>query len=99
MMGLNHGYVVLRGRPWGSPEYVFRALEDARRWQHANGLEHCPIKRVLSESSFRWRWSTGSIKKLELADHRFEIYPDRRFSSGEYRAFLAESEFLLAQAS
>lgn len=83
------GFVVWRGRPWGSQEYVFRTRKDAERWRVINGLHGCPIKEVTSETEFRWRKSGGFIEDLELADHLFEIFEDHRFEPGGHRAFIS----------
>lgn len=86
---LDRGFVVWRGRPWGSQEYVFRTRKDAERWRVINGLHGCPIREVLTEDSFNWRRSGGFIEDLELADHLFEVFEDHRYEPGPHRAFIA----------
>jgi hypothetical protein len=86
---LDRGYVVWRGRPPGSSEYVFRTEADAERWRVTQSLDTCPVRPVLSEQPFRWRQSSGTVKGIQLADRLFEIFPDRRFATAPHRAFLA----------
>jgi hypothetical protein len=87
----DRGYVVWRARPMPAQEYVFPTREHAQRWRDVQGLAHCEIREVRTMSKFRWRKSTGSITGLEMADHLFEIYPNRRHPAGLHRAFLSDS--------
>lgn len=84
----DRGFIVWRGRPPGSEEYVFRTRQDAERWKALNGLAGCPVREVCTESRFSWFKSRGTIRDLELADHTFEIYADHKFEPGPFRAFL-----------
>ncbi len=86
----DRGYVVWRARPMPAQEYVFPTREHAERWRSAQGLVGCDIREVLTTSKFRWRKSTGSVRGLEMADHLIEIFPDRRYPAGPYRAFLSD---------
>jgi hypothetical protein len=90
-VGAFRGYIVYRGEEdlGGRPVYVFRTATDAAIWRNAQGLQHSPIRAVLSESPFRWRVSSGSIRDVELAERPFEIYPDHRFPPDPHRAYLA----------
>jgi len=86
--GFDRGYIVWRGRPAGSCEYVFKTRADAERWRDASGLNRFPIRSVLSRTEFRWRRSTGSASDIELADRLFEIFPDDTHEPGPNRAFI-----------
>jgi len=81
--------VVWRERVPPSEEYVFRSREDAERWCKHRGHEVKAIRIVLTESTFRWKMSAGSVTDVELADHLFEIYADHRYEPKPFRAFLA----------
>jgi hypothetical protein len=85
------GFVIYRGAGDGQvhEEYVFRSAADAERWRRLMGLSAYEVRPVHSERPFRWRRSSGSVKGLELADHLFSIYPDRRYEPGLFRAHLA----------
>ncbi|MCC6874764.1 MAG: hypothetical protein IT378_10705 [Sandaracinaceae bacterium] len=86
------GFVVWLDRPPGSEQYVFKTRADAERWRRHQQVEGAPIRAVLTESTFRWRRSSGSITDVDLADHLFEIFPDHRFEPGPFRAFLAPDD-------
>jgi hypothetical protein len=85
----DHGFVVWRGRPMPTEEYVFSTRDDAERWRAVQGLVDCPIREVLSPMKFRWRTSSGTVKGLKMVERPVTIYPDRRFPHGPNRAFLA----------
>jgi hypothetical protein len=82
--------VVYAGRAGEIREhYVFPNVAAADKWRQATGHGSWPIREVLSHHAFTWRQSAGSITDLELADKRYEIYPDHRFDPQPNRAFLA----------
>jgi hypothetical protein len=82
------GFVVWRGRPMPTEEYVFATREDAETWRQMNGMVGSPILPVRAPVKFRWRKSTGTLKSVVIADRLVMIYPDRRFPAGPYRASL-----------
>lgn len=85
------GYVVWRGRPMPTEEYVFATKEDAETWRQVNGMDNAPILPVRAPVKFRWRRTTGTLKNVVIADRLVMIYPDRRFPAGPYRASLAKA--------
>jgi hypothetical protein len=88
----DRGYVLWRNRPPPSEEYVFKTVEDAERYRDATNAGDLPIREVLTESTFTWHQSRGSIKDVELATRRYEIFPDHRHAPAPHRAFLAPDE-------
>jgi hypothetical protein len=84
------GWVVWRGRPMPTDEYVFATREDAARWKRAQGMTSEPILAVRAPIKFRWRKSTGAVKDVTTADRLVTIFPDRRFPAGPNRAYLAD---------
>ncbi|MCA9610692.1 MAG: hypothetical protein KC619_34090 [Myxococcales bacterium] len=86
---LHTGYIVWRARALPSMEYVFPSPEEARKWGRARGFDQAPIRPVQSLEPFRWRRSSGSLKDVTLADHLYEIHPDRRFAPQPHRAWVA----------
>ena len=85
------GFVVYRGGHDGivHEEYVFRTIRDAQRFRALRDLEHVEIRRVRSHDPFQWRYSGGTTKGLELADHLYAIFPDHRYEPVPYRAHVA----------
>lgn len=82
------GFVVWRGRPTPTDEYVFPTREDAERWKASQGLTHEPILPVRAPVKFRWRKSTGTLKDVTTADRLVTIFADRRFPPAPNRACL-----------
>ncbi|MDD9944643.1 MAG: hypothetical protein OXU20_26595 [Myxococcales bacterium] len=82
------GFVVYRGARDGlvHEEYVFRSLRDAKRFRSLRDMDDVEIRRVRSHEPFHWRRSGGSVKGLELADHRYAIFPDHRYEPRPFRA-------------
>jgi len=87
--GWDVGFVVWRGRPMPTAEYVFPTHEDAERWKVANGMKDEPIVTVYAPIKFRWRKSTGTIKGVTTADGLITIFPDPRFPPAPNRACIA----------
>ena len=89
----HEGYVVYRGGRDGviHQEYVFRSPEDADRFRIMRNLQDLDIRKVRSEEPFRWQYSKGTIKDLELADHLYAIFPDHRYEPGPQRAHVADA--------
>jgi hypothetical protein len=85
------GFVVWRGRPTPTDEYVFRTREDAERWKSAQGWTEEPILPVRAPIKFRWRQSTGTVKDVTTADRLVTIFADRRFPPAPNRAYLVMS--------
>ncbi len=83
------GFVVWRGRPMPSDEYVFPTPEDAERWKQVNGMTDEPILPVRAPFKFRWRRSTGTVKDITTADRLVTIFADRRFPPAPNRAYIA----------
>jgi hypothetical protein len=90
--GWDVGYVVWRGRPMPSAEYVFPTRKDATRWKIATGMAREPILMVRAPVRFCWRKSTGTTKDLTTADGLVTIFPDRRFQPAPNRACLVRRE-------
>jgi hypothetical protein len=86
--GWDIGYVVWRGLPTPSEEYVFPTREDAELWKRIQNLHAEPIREVRAPYKFRWRKSTGTITDLTTADRLVTIFSDRRFPPAPYRAYL-----------
>lgn len=83
------GFVVWRGRPTPTDEFVFASREDAERWKRAQGMQDEPVVAVRAPVKFRWRKSTGSVADITTADRLVTIFADRRFPPGPNRACLA----------
>jgi hypothetical protein len=81
-----HGWIVYRGRPPGSSEYVFRTEEHAAHWRRQAGLEQHPTRMVETRTPFAWRMSTGTVTGIEIAEKLYEIFP--AYSLGPNRAWL-----------
>jgi hypothetical protein len=90
------GFVVWRGRPMPTEEYVFATRDDALRWKNANGMTDEPILPVRAPVKFRWRKSTGM--DITAADRLVTIFAHRRFPPAPNRAYLSLGEAVAAQA-
>lgn len=87
---LYRGFIVFRGETGeGAEEYVFPDRGNAELWRDHGGYPPGSIREVLCHSQFQWHQSRGSLSQLQLANRRYEIFPDHRFEPRPNRAFLA----------
>lgn len=75
--GGSFGWIVDRGRPPGSAEYIFFDNESAKLWRATAGLDRFPIAKVWCCKPPRWRYSTGDVPGIRLADRLYYVYPTR----------------------
>lgn len=87
-IGDRRGWIVFRGRPPGSTEYVFRTRRDADRWAAHAGYTKHTIRSVRTASPVEWTASTGVLADVTLAKGAYEIYPDEGYEHVGRRAHL-----------
>lgn len=68
------GFVINRGRPDGSSEYIFENIEDAKKWRFAAGLSKSPIWMVSTNKCPTWKQSTGSVPGILVARELVAVY-------------------------
>jgi hypothetical protein len=81
------GWVVWPGH-YTDAAYVFRSRHDAERWQAMRELFNWQVREVRCQFEFKWRRGGDSVRYLDIADRVYEVFPDRRFVPGRYRAYV-----------
>jgi hypothetical protein len=91
---LHRGFILWSHQDYfpGREAYIFRNRESAERYRRAVRRHDWEIREVLCEREFSWHLGRGTVPDLELADRRFEIYPDHKFPPAPNRAYLAPRE-------
>lgn len=97
----HHGYVVLHANNAfrDRPTYVFRTQTDASLWRSANSLQHLELREVLCETAFKWRYTTGTLKGIELADRVYYLFPDHQHPPGKDKICLAEGRRRIVESN
>lgn len=84
------GFIIWRGRPPGSCEYVFKTQKDAELWRDAAGLKQFSVRQIMTDGLITWRQSSGTCPDILLADHLYEVYERRPMNPTPNDAWLVE---------